>query len=144
MINSPPAFSTKDLARVSDTLDMNWKMRIRKKIQKTLEPREQLLELQGSNRFLGVQIHQCGCRASSRLAGKVFSFKKAPSLPVEGCEASECHCQYMGVTDRRRGNDRRRLLFLVQENPKRKKNSRLRKRVERRKGKDVWKGFDNN
>ena len=137
-------FSTKDLAKVADTLDMNWKMRNWKKIQKTLEPREQLLELQSSNRFLGVQVHQCGCRASSRLAGKVFSFKKAPSLPVEGCEAAECHCQYMGVTDRRRGNDRRRLLFLVQEDQNRKKSSRLRKRVERRKGKDVWKGFDYN
>jgi len=126
---------------------MSWKLRNRKKILKILEPREQLLELQDSKRFLGVQIHQCGCRASSRLAGKIFSFKKAPSLPVKGCEASECHCQYMGITERRRGNDRRRMLFLVQEGQNRKKNGHPRKKVERRKGedpgKDIWKGLDN-
>ena len=118
---------------------MIWKSGKRKKI---LTPDEQLLDLKNSNRFLGVQIHQCGCRASSKLAGRIFSFKKAPSLPVKGCEASECHCQYMGITERRRGNDRRRLLFLVEDDQNSKKNGPLRKRVERRKGKDIWKGLD--
>ena len=94
---------------------------------------KRLQELWRSKRFFGVQIHQCGCRASSRYAGKFFLFNKVPSLPVAGCDTEECPCVYLGVADRRCGLDRR-VHFLIDIREKRQKM------FDRRKGMDVWKG----
>ena len=43
----------------------------------------------------------CGCSASLQLKGQRFCFKKVPSLPLEGCTASQCTCVYQGVPERR-------------------------------------------
>jgi hypothetical protein len=109
---------------------MNWTL---KKQRKSLTPREQLQMLQKSKRFLGVQISTCGCRAASRFAGKFFTFRKAPQLPVKGCDAERCSCQYLGVTDRRRGLERRTDAW----QPGQKQESR--KGGDRRTGPDAWK-----
>lgn len=115
---------------------MKWHLR---KSKKPLTQQEQLHQLRKSRRFRGVQIHRCGCRASSRLAGIVFPFNRAPNLPVEGCDADNCSCQYLGVTSLRRGVDRR-------INSDRRTTERLkidrRSGRDRRKGKDIWKGVD--
>ena len=101
-----------------------------------LTPEQQLLEIRKSRCFLGVQVSPCGCRASARYAGRFFPFKKAPPLPVDGCDAAECTCQYLGIKDRRGGLDRR---ADMSGGPNKK---RRRMRFDRRRGLDVWKGFD--
>jgi hypothetical protein len=111
---------------------------VRKKATQPPTAEQQLTALWKMRRFKGVQIHRCGCRASARYAGRIFSFKKAPSLPVEGCDAEECHCEYLGITDRRSGFDRRAATLDFDGE---RKLSR-RKGVDRRRGMDVWKGFD--
>ena len=111
------------------------KRKLRQKKNEVLSQRDMLLQLMNSKRFYGVQIGQCGCKASSKYAGRFFSFKKVPSLPVEGCDARECHCVYIGVSNRRSDMDRR---FSGGLEIKEKR----RKVFDRRKGKDVWKGVD--
>jgi hypothetical protein len=97
--------------------------------------RKQLRDLLRSGRFLGVKIHQCGCNASARYAGKFFSFGDAPPLPLGTCDAPECTCVYLGVTDRRNGLDRR-------ESDGIDMMKKMRNPSDRRKGTDVWKGLD--
>ncbi len=97
--------------------------------------RKQLRDLLRSGRFHGVQIHQCGCTASARYAGKFFSFEEVPSLPLARCDAPECKCVYLGVSNRRNGFDRRFSGGLEIEKKKRSPS-------DRRKGPDVWKGRD--
>lgn len=92
-----------------------------------------------SGRFNGVQLHRSGCKACSRLAGRQYSFGEAPRLPVTGCDARKCNCEYLGVTDRRQNNgrricrDRRRGIRLEHER---------RFMFDRRLKADRWKGFD--
>jgi len=97
--------------------------------------RKQLRDLKLSGRFHGVQIHQCGCSASAKYAGKFFTFDEAPSLPLKRCDAPECHCVYLGVSDRRNGFDRRLSDGLEME-------KKMRSPSDRRKGLDIWKGLD--
>ena len=115
---------------------MKWHLR---KSRKAPTAREQLEQLRKSRRFRGVQVHRCGCRASSQLAGIIFPFNQAPKLPIDGCDAKQCSCQYLGVTTLRRGIDRR-------SSNDRRSNERLtidrRSGRDRRKGNDVWKGVD--
>ena len=96
---------------------------------------ERLQELWKSARYRGVKIHPCGCRASSKYAGRFLFFANAPSLPVPGCDVEACSCVYIGAADRRTGVDRReRLLTDIEE--------KRQNMFQRRKGKDVWKGID--
>lgn len=92
-----------------------------------------------SGRFNGVQLHRSGCKACSQLAGKYFSFTDAPKLPLNGCDAAVCNCEYLGVTDRRQNRGRR----ICRD---RRKNIRLgnnrRFSQDRRLKTDKWKGFD--
>jgi len=97
--------------------------------------RKQLQDLLRSGRFQGVQIHQCGCSASARYAGRFFSFDEVPSLPLERCDAPECKCVYLGVSNRRNGLDRRELGGIEMK-------KKMRSPSDRRKGLDVWKGRD--
>jgi hypothetical protein len=48
-----------------------------------------------------------GCGAVQSLAGQRFLSRKAPSLPLPGCDAIECRCRYLHYDDRRSGVDRR-------------------------------------
>lgn len=101
--------------------------------------REQLDSLKHSGRFLGVKIDRCDCSASSKLAGKVFTFDNAPPLPVTGCDTPSCKCQYLGVANRRQEPNRR-------SNRERRKSIRMeedrRSGNERRKNINNWKGYD--
>lgn len=111
------------------------KRKLRQKKNEVPSQRDILLQLMNSKRFYGVQIGQCGCKASSKYAGRFFAFKKVPSLPVEGCDARECHCVYIGVSNRRSDMDRRLSGGLEIQDKRR-------KIFDRRKCKDVWKGVD--
>ncbi len=99
----------------------------------------QLEKLHQSGRFFGVKIHRSSCKACSQLAGKFFSFKDAPKLPVVGCDASVCNCEYLGVTDPRKTTRRR---------SERDRRNDIRMSMERRFANDrrakadKWKGFD--
>jgi hypothetical protein len=65
-----------------------------------------LAKLRHSGQFWGVEIVQEGCKASMALAGKHFAFEEAPALPLEGCEARICTCQYKGLKEHRRTHRR--------------------------------------
>ena len=96
---------------------------------------ERLQELWKSSRYRAVKIHPCGCKASSKYAGRFLLFANAPPLPVPGCDVEACSCVYIGVVDRRTGVDRReRLINVIEE--------KRQNMFQRRKGKDVWKGID--
>ncbi len=109
-----------------------------RKKKKQTPQQEQLEKLHKSHCFRGVQLHRCGCRASTRLIGRFFSFRMAPALPLEGCDAEACSCIYQGVVDRRR-DERRweqapiKLSRIAQER---------RLNLNRRRPADIWEGRD--
>lgn len=47
------------------------------------------------------------CEAARQFGQHRFLSKKAPRLPLPGCEAAECTCRYTHFADRRTGVDRR-------------------------------------
>ena len=63
--------------------------------------KKSLFELEQSGKYGSVVIHNCGCELSSKLSAQHFSFGHAPPLPLKGCTASNCTCEYRGITDRR-------------------------------------------
>ncbi|MCU7835435.1 MAG: hypothetical protein KZQ83_09280 [gamma proteobacterium symbiont of Taylorina sp.] len=63
--------------------------------------KKSLLELEQSRKYDSVVIINCGCKISSILIDQHFSFAHAPSLPLQGCTAFKCTCEYKGITDRR-------------------------------------------
>lgn len=77
-----------------------------------ISPLAQWTQLQKTDRFWGYRV-ESHCRASSRLAGREYSFDEGPPLPVQGCEATNCTCRLIGMperrteTERRSGEDRR-------------------------------------
>ncbi|MDJ0740925.1 MAG: hypothetical protein QNJ91_14510 [Gammaproteobacteria bacterium] len=71
-----------------------------------LTPQAQALKLQASDKFWGYRV-ESHCSASSRLAGREYTFDDAPPLPVEGCESRSCECCLIGMPERRRVADRR-------------------------------------
>ena len=99
----------------------------------------QLDKLRQCGRFNGVKLHRSGCKACSQFAGEVFSFTDVPKLPVPGCDARVCQCEYMGVTDRRQNKGRR---LLKDRRQKIRMDIDRRFMRDRRMGADKWKGFD--
>ena len=105
-----------------------------------LSVKEKALEkLRHSPQFWGVEIQQGGCDASIALAGKRFAFEDAPALPLEGCDARMCPCQYLGLKERRthqrrKQEDRRDSLRYDPGKPER------RQLKDRRRRYDQWKG----
>lgn len=98
-----------------------------------------LAKLKHGGQFWGVEIVQGGCKASLALAGKHFAFEDAPALPLEGCEARICPCQYKGLkehrsTHRRTQEDRRDGLRFDVNKPDRRSLKDRRRRF------DQWKG----
>ena len=98
-----------------------------------------LKKLRNSKQFWGVQIEQSGCNVSTALAGKQFAFEEAPALPLEGCDAHTCPCQYKGLKEyrsshRRIKEDRRDSLRFDVDKPDRRSLKDRRRRF------DSWKG----
>lgn len=65
-----------------------------------------LAELEQSGAYGSVVISNCGCRISSILSAQHFSFRHAPALPLKGCTANKCTCEYQGIIDHRIGDRR--------------------------------------
>lgn len=68
--------------------------------------KKSLLELEQSGKYGSVVISNCGCDISSQLSAQHFSFEHAPYLPLSGCTADNCTCEYKGIIDRRIGSRR--------------------------------------
>lgn len=81
-----------------------------------------LVELEQSGKYGSVVISNCGCNMSSILSAQHFSFGHAPSLPLKGCTAAKCNCEYRGIIDRRLKH--RRTTDCHVKNNKRKANRR--------------------
>ena len=60
-----------------------------------------LVELEQSGKYGSVVISNCGCKMSLTLSAQHFSFEHAPLLPLQGCTAIKCTCEYRGIIDRR-------------------------------------------
>lgn len=61
------------------------------------------------SRFQGVAIAPClgACKAAEAMRDQRFLARKAPQLPLKGCDASKCSCSYRKYRDRRHAEDRR-------------------------------------
>ena len=98
--------------------------------------KEVLFKLEQSKQYVTVSISRCGCAEASRLIGKSFSFSDVPLLPLTGCTASQCTCEYQGFSEQRhmdrRSGERREALRM--EDDRRKNHGR-------RKADSLW---DNN
>lgn len=118
---------------------MKWSFKKKEKVGNKPLPVNQLDKLRQSGRFYGVQVCQSGCKSCSHLAGKVFFFDDAPRLPVNGCDAIACKCEYLGVPERRKSNERRsyrdRRVDIRMSVDRRSMNDRRLKS-------DNWKGYD--
>ncbi len=68
--------------------------------------KKSLVELEQSGKYGSVVIRNCSCTISSTICSQHFSFAHAPSLPLEGCTAAKCTCEYQGIVDRRLGGRR--------------------------------------
>ena len=68
--------------------------------------KKSLVELEQSGLYGSVVIASCSCDLSSKLSAQHFSFGHAPSLPLAGCTANKCTCEYQGIFDRRLGDRR--------------------------------------
>lgn len=69
-------------------------------------PAAQLERLRISGDFWGVKI-ESHCPASANLVGHCYEFDTAPALPTSECDAAICECGYVGLSERRKGLDRR-------------------------------------
>ena len=65
--------------------------------------------LKNSSKYHAVSIKPgaYACSAANDLAGERFLASEAPSLPLPGCDATECDCHFNHHKDRRSGKDRR-------------------------------------
>lgn len=71
-----------------------------------LTPDAQIAKLRQTGKYWGYRI-ESHCHASSRLAGRQYSFDDTPPLPVPGCEARVCSCCMVGMPERRQQRERR-------------------------------------
>jgi len=99
----------------------------------------QLAKLRHSKQFWGVEIQQAGCAAAHALDGRQFAFEDAPELPLAGCDAPRCPCQYKGLKEhrsyhRRTQEDRRKEMRYDPAKPDRRSLKDRRRRF------DQWKG----
>jgi hypothetical protein len=95
-----------------------------------------LEKLKNNPRFWGVEMGQPGCEAAIALLGRQYTFEEAPRLPLEGCDAAMCTCQFKGlvnrrVQQRRKQQERRVEVRFEKDNPDR------RSRKDRRRS-DKW------
>ena len=92
----------------------------------TPSQKEVLFRLQKSGQYETVSITRCGCSTASQLIGKSFTFQNIPSLPLDGCTASKCTCEYQGFPERRHADRRvaERRDSLRMEEDRRKKSGR--------------------
>lgn len=71
-----------------------------------LTPQAQLRKLERSGLYWGVKV-EARCRASSRLAGREYTFTSPPMVPVTGCAQAQCTCTLIGLPERRKAAERR-------------------------------------
>lgn len=96
-----------------------------------------LKKLRKGGSYWGVTIMHGKCGAVRPLIGKGFRFDEAPRLPVVGCDARRCSCEYKGLVHRRKDHrrtrhDRREQVRFGTEKPER------RSRKERRRDHSRW------
>ncbi|MCU7801197.1 MAG: hypothetical protein KZQ70_13940 [gamma proteobacterium symbiont of Lucinoma myriamae] len=87
--------------------------------------KKSLVELEQSGQYGSVVIRNCSCTISSTLCSQHFAFEHAPSLPLEGCTANQCTCEYQGIIDRRLGGRRVKNCSNCYKNDNRKSDRRL-------------------
>lgn len=103
--------------------------------------RDELNKLRSNKQFWGVEIHQPGCAEAAKLGGQQFPIESAPTLPLEGCTATQCSCIYQGLKERR---SMRRRLSHERRNELRfePEKSDRRSHKDRRKSVETWRDRD--
>lgn len=56
---------------------------------------------------VSLQYSNNACDAAKEMTGRRYLSSAAPQLPLPGCDALECRCQFTHHSDRRSGSDRR-------------------------------------
>lgn len=69
------------------------------------------------------------CQRANALDGQRFALGKGPSLPLAGCEQTQCDCRYQDLVDQRGGLERR-------SGNDRREQVRFEERKDRRSGQD--------
>lgn len=96
-----------------------------------------LAKLRRTGIYRGVTVRPAKCTAARRFSGKPYSFDDAPPLPLAGCNALRCSCNYHGLLEhrsqaRRNPHDRRETVRFDAEHPERRSGR------ERRHGYASW------
>lgn len=63
---------------------------------------------------VSIQCRADACAAAKAIAGKRFLTAAAPTLPLAGCGAAQCHCSYARHADQRSDEDDRRSVHSLQ------------------------------
>ncbi len=82
---------------------------LRRKESGTARPAESRRKLPSSTKFHAVSLKfaRDACNAAKALDGRRFLSSAAPRIPLDECDAAECHCRFVHHKDRRSGFDRR-------------------------------------
>lgn len=98
----------------------------------------QLDKLRQSGQFWGVKLTHPGCNAALEAADQEYPLKDAPTLPLKGCDATQCACIWQGLKERRHGHRRS-----TEERREQVRFGKIttdrRSHKDRRKGIDTWK-----
>jgi len=58
-------------------------------------------KLKNNPLFWGLQMGQPGCEAAMSILDRQYPFDSVPELPLPGCSAASCTCQFKGLVERR-------------------------------------------
>jgi hypothetical protein len=88
-----------------------------------------LIKLRHPGSYRGVTIRPGKCPVARRYSGKPYSFDTAPPLPLPGCNALRCSCNYHGLLEhrnqaRRNPMNRRETVRFDAERPERRSGER--------------------
>lgn len=88
-----------------------------------------LTKLRRTGIYRGLAIRPGKCAAARQVSGKPYSFDEAPLLPLPGCNALRCSCNYHGLLEhrkqlRRDPRDRRDAIRFDAERPERRSGER--------------------
>lgn len=88
-----------------------------------------LTKLRRTGIYRGVTIRPGKCPTAKRFSGKPYSFDEAPLLPLAGCNALRCSCNYHGLLEhrqqaRRNARNRRDTVRFDAKHPERRSRER--------------------
>ena len=99
-------------------------------------------KLKNNPMFWGMEMGQPGCESAMAILGRQYPFDSLPDLPLSGCSAASCTCQFKGLVERRTRHrrmveDRRAVVRFYKDQPAARRSGGGRRRG------DSWIGHTN-